>query len=161
MLTEVTKAEAVAETRKDEGSPPESSRRDSRSSRSLRVKSLTALVASVAGLLVSASAFYKPRDDRATQHSYETLSQEMKTMSEENVRQHDDLVSLHAYLEGFVHAYESTYKPKEDAGASPSATPTTTVMAKLAAPGPPVLAPRPRPLSPPTFAKVKGEANLL
>jgi hypothetical protein len=142
------------------------------------LKNMTALIIAVTALIAACSSFFKPRDDRATEASYETIGQSLKDLSDENERQHDDLVALRAYIDGVVHGampssgagYGTGTSTTPDAGASLDASsyvsrtsvptlPTPVVARTLA--DPPVLAPRPRSVSPPSFAKVKKEADRL
>jgi outer membrane murein-binding lipoprotein Lpp len=138
-----------------------------------RLKSLTALVIAITALVAACSSFFKPRDDRATQESYDTLAQEIKALNAENQRQHDDLVAMRAYIDGVVHgdvpatrtadagADAASAATSADAGAPMSAVaPHLTASAHTLAP-PPVLAPRPKSAQPPTFAKVKEKAREL
>jgi hypothetical protein len=138
-----------------------------------RIKSLATLIASITGLVVATSAMLKPRDDRATQQSYETLAREMKELNEDNQQQHDDLVSMRAYLDGYLRGTVplDTRIVMADAGAPDAQAQAQTQDAAAAVhhatetvirlPKPPVLAPRPKALAPPSFAKVKGQADLL
>lgn len=140
------------------------------------LKNMTALIIAITALVAACSSFFKPRDDRATETSYETVNKSLKDLSDENQRQHDDLVALRAYIDGVVHgSVPSTREadagsldagPGLDAGSyastvlGPVATPHASATAHALA-SPPVLAPRPKPVSPPSFAKVKKEADLL
>jgi len=132
------------------------------------LKNMTALIIAITALVAACSSFFKPRDDRATETSYETVNRSLKDLSDENQRQHDDLVALRAYIDGVVHgnvppSHEADAGAPLDAGSYASmtlATPHASATAHALA-SPPVLAPRPKPVSPPSFAKVKKEADAL
>ena len=142
--------------------------------KSNHLKNMTALIIAITALVAACSSFFKPRDDRATEPSYETINKSLKDLSDENQRQHDDLVALRAYIDGVVHgsvppSHEADAGAPLDAGASLDAsayasmtlaTPHASATAHALA-SPPVLAPRPKPVSPPSFAKVKKEADRL
>jgi hypothetical protein len=138
------------------------------------LKNMTALIIAITALVAACSSFFKPRDDRATETSYEAISKSLKDLSDENERQHDDLVALRAYIDGVVHGsvpssssgYAMGTGTVSDAGAgldagSAVSTATRPPVTPRALAEPPVLAPRPTPVSPPSFAKVKKAADAL
>jgi hypothetical protein len=147
-------------------------------------RAAAALITSIAGLIVAIGAIAKPRDDSATRESYETLSKAVKDLGAESERQHDDLVSLRAYLDGFLRGAGSpvtrpmpapsasgvsaspgaaairpapvTLVGALDGGAEPA---SSVAIAIVPSPPPPPLAARPRPVEPPSFDEVRAKAK--
>lgn len=71
-----------------------------------RIKTLTTLVASLAALATAVAAFTRPPDTTASRNTYEELSQAMKEISVENVKNHDEIVALHAFIDGFLRSQD-------------------------------------------------------
>lgn len=67
-----------------------------------RIKSIATATAAVAALITALAAIFRPEDTTAARTSYDELSGRMKEISEANARNHDDLVALHAFLEGYL-----------------------------------------------------------
>lgn len=68
-------------------------------STALKLKSLANVIATVAALVVGIGGFFKPQDQSVTKAAYQELSTAVKKLSEDNAKNHDDIVALRAYLE--------------------------------------------------------------
>ena len=62
------------------------------------VKTIAAFIA----VITAIASWFKPQDNTATKASYDTLSQEVKQIADQSVKNHDDLVATKAYLDGFT-----------------------------------------------------------
>lgn len=127
-----------------------------------RVKASATLLTAITGLILAVAAVVKPRDDSATRESYEVLSKAVQAISAENESQHDDLVALKAYVDGFVRGAGA---PKVEASSSPvsSSSPASSSSVTIAVvhpPPSPKLADKPKPVNPPTFREVREKADL-
>lgn len=97
-----------------------------------KIRSMAALILACASLLATLGTFIKTCDHSVTENSYNTLSDSIKTLNENQQKNHDDLVALHGYLDGLTHAplVAPPIPPSVDAGATitvvPSATATST-----------------------------------
>lgn len=119
-----------------------------------RIKSIAVLVTAVAGLVTAVASHLKPRDDSATKASYDALSDELKKLSEETGKQHDDLVSLKSYFDGYMRGRPEVIVPAASASIKPAVAlvlpPTVGVVTSL--PASPKLNPRPQIIEPASFA---------
>jgi len=59
-------------------------------------------ITATAALLASVGALAKPQDHSVTKTAYDTLSSGIKEISDEQKRDHDDVVALRGYLEGLT-----------------------------------------------------------
>jgi hypothetical protein len=59
-------------------------------------------IAAIVAVITSVASWFKPQDNTATKASYDTLSQEVKQIADQSVKNHDDLVATKAYLDGFT-----------------------------------------------------------
>jgi len=59
-------------------------------------------ITATAALLASVGALAKPQDHSVTKTAYDTLSSGIKEISDEQRRDHDDVVALRGYLEGLT-----------------------------------------------------------
>lgn len=126
-----------------------------------KTKGVALVITAIAGLATAVGAHLKPRDDTATKATYDTLSSELKTLSEENGKLHDDLVSLKAYVDGYMRASTlpvTVVTPKAGSTAAP-----VVVTPPPAPPSPPApdLSPRPKQADPPPFANVAPKGGAL
>ena len=138
--------------------------------KSTRLKSIVALVIAITSAITALSALTKPRDDRATQQSYEAVTAAIKELNEENQRQHDDLLSLRVYLDGYVRgnvqsaAFVGAGAAQPDAGAvkvakvipvpvqaKDAGLPVLVSDMVMVVPDPPVLNRRPKTVATPSF----------
>jgi hypothetical protein len=126
----------------------------------------TALITSVPALVTSIAAFRRPADTAPAKAVYEQLAKDVRELSDQNRRNHEDLVAMRNYLDGYL---RGTRKPRvrpdkdgdgipeADAGApTPKATGkgsgggnTDAVELSPPAPPPPRLSPAPAPVAPP------------
>ncbi len=63
-----------------------------------KIRSIAILIASVAALITSIGAFFRPQDHSVQQASYEELSKSITAAYEEQQKNHDDIVALRTYL---------------------------------------------------------------
>jgi len=107
----------------------------------LRLKSLATVIAAVTALLVALSGFFKKPEEPAAKASYTELAEAVKNVSESTAKNHDDIVALQAYIDGYLKAQE-----EEVAATIPSSTPVSTKVAsrpRAPKPLPPSMSPRP------------------
>lgn len=146
------------------------------------LKGWAAIIASVAALVTAIGAFLKPPQEPAAKAAYETLSSAVKSNSEEIAKNHDDILALRNYMEGFakgvrvspatsssITIYPSPdgstihISAKTNPSTKPSATPSTsTIASEFPAPrmpplSPPSIGPRPLVWSPPDFNKMRKQ----
>lgn len=136
------------------------------------LKHLAALTAATAALVTSVAALIHrpPEDDAKT--AYDTLSKELEKVSADTVRNHDDLVALHGFLEGYTRKDVTLVDAGSPLAAGPQIpAPTAKLQASSAKPALPTSAPTSKPAffalppaSPPpstykapTFAAVKAD----
>jgi hypothetical protein len=113
-----------------------------------RFRSLSAVLAAVAAVITSAAAFLKSMNHDVTESAYNTLSESIVKLSDQQRRTQEDVAMLRGYLDGVSHApLASSAAPLVvDAGAPLVATvPTHTGR-------PPAVAPPAPPVKPPPFA---------
>lgn len=131
-----------------------------------RMRASATLLTALTGLVIAVGAAVKPRDDSATRESYDTLAKAVQEISRENETQHDDLVALKAYLDGFVRASSSSGSAgslglsKGDAGVPTTPSAAASASAALLPPSSPKLAEKPKPVNPPPFREVREKADL-
>jgi len=110
---------------------------------SLKVRSWTNIVATTAALAAGLAAFAKPPDHSAAKASYEELKKAVETNASNNKQNHEDIVALRNFLEGYVKGMAAP--TASSAGPAPTA----------AKPAPlPAMHPDPKPQSLPDFDKV-------
>ena len=85
--------------------------------RGSNLKHVATLIAAVAALVTACASFYRKPPEEDAKTAYDTLSKELEKVSGDTSRNHDDVVALHNFLEGFMRAKEI---PVVDAG-TPSA----------------------------------------
>lgn len=129
-------AEEVAEAvEKNDSDPPSTSRPPppgAPPSKAKQVKALIHLITSITALIAALGAFLKTCDHSMTENSYNTLSESIKTITENQQKTHDDLVALHGYLDGLTHAplvpatALATSAPTVDAGGPASSASALT-----------------------------------
>lgn len=95
-----------------------------------KLRSLAALIIAGTSLLATGGTFLKTCDHSLTEHSYNTLSGDIKKLSEEQSKNHDDIVALHGYLEGLMHQPKPVdsedVAPESAVGAPSNSVPTST-----------------------------------
>ena len=67
-----------------------------------KIKSAAGMVAAVVALITSLWNAFKPQDNTVNKVTYETLSKEMKQVSEQTLKNHDDMLAIKGYLDGFT-----------------------------------------------------------
>jgi len=120
------------------------------------LKHLAALIAAVAALLTAIGAFiHKPPEEDA-KTAFDALSRDMEKLSAGTTQNHDDIVAMHNYLDGFIRARElGTTAVIVDAGKEPAAPVVHLKPIASSAPPPPV-SPAPAIYKSITFAAVKA-----
>jgi hypothetical protein len=68
------------------------------------IKEWVTLVTALTALVAGIGAIAKPQDQTSTKASYEVLSKAIQDNSTATARNHDDLVALRSYLEGYTQA---------------------------------------------------------
>lgn len=109
-----------------------------KSLRESRLKHAASLVASLVALVTAVSAFVKPQDQSVNQESYEQLSASIKQLSEQQQKNHDDLVALRGYTEAAVQlaASPEVAVVAVDAGAGRPSVPTARPVVRIRRPPP-------------------------
>jgi hypothetical protein len=69
-----------------------------------RLKSMASLLTAIAALLAAGGAFIKTFDHSITENAYNTLSKQIGDLSDEQQKNHEDLVKLQGYLDGVARA---------------------------------------------------------
>lgn len=118
-----------------------------------KAKSAALVITAAAGLVAAITAHTKPRDDSATKASYEALAKDIKKVSQETGKLHDDVVALRAYVDGYMRAKPDIALP---AGSSsrPSAPVVVIATVTKKAPAPPDLGARPPEADPAAFEDI-------
>lgn len=113
------------------------------------MRSSAILIASVVALLTSAGAFFKPQDHSVTQASYEELSKSLQALTDQQQKNHDDLVALRAYM--VMRANDQYYVPNLPSAASTGGgePPKPIPVVRVAPPSPTTSASAPPPPPPP------------
>jgi hypothetical protein len=127
--------------------------------RTANLKHVAALIAAVAALVTSVSAFYRKPPEEDAKTAYETLSKAMEKVSADTVQNHEDLLAMHNFLEGYIRAREQgTTATVVDAGTVPAiaATPIVHLKPVVSSAPPPPMSPAPAPYKSLTFAAVKA-----
>lgn len=75
------------------------------------LKNLAALVVAAAGLITSVGAFMHKPPEVAARAGYLELTTAILDVQAGTKANHDDLVALHAYLDGYVKSHESIVTP--------------------------------------------------
>jgi hypothetical protein len=120
------------------------------------LKHFAALIAAVAALLTAIGAFiHKPPEEDAKM-AFDVLSKDMERLSAGTTQNHDDIVAMHNYLDGFIRARElGSTAVMVDAGIQPAAPVVHLKPIALSSPPPPV-SPAPVIYKSITFAAVKA-----
>jgi hypothetical protein len=121
-----------------------------------RLKAWTNFIATAAALLVAAAAILKPQDHSTARASYDELKKAVDENSQNDRRNHEDLVALRNYMDGYLKgAGAATSLP------SSMPVPSTSGSARAIPPAPvatmpplPVLHPEPKPHNLPDFDAV-------
>lgn len=66
-----------------------------------RLKSWANIIATTAALLTAVAAVFKPQDQTVNRNTYEQLKASIESTNEDVKRNHDDMVVLHSYLQGY------------------------------------------------------------
>ena len=72
-----------------------------------RANAMKGVILAVSALAASAASFFKPPDVSAAKNSFEHTSKQIETISAVSIQNHDDIVALRAFLEGYVRAQKS------------------------------------------------------
>ena len=90
-------AHAVEKTTESDPPPPKAKKKD-------WIKSWASLLTAAAALFAAAGAFIKTFDHSITENAYNTLSKQIGDLSDEQQKNHEDLVKLQGYLDGVARA---------------------------------------------------------
>lgn len=74
-----------------------------------KIKSVATLITAVSALLAALGSYMKEPDTTASSKSYDVLISEIRTLSEENQRQHDMIMGLRGALDHIVHTQRYSY----------------------------------------------------
>lgn len=145
------------------------------------LKSWASFFTAVAALLAAAGAFIKTFDHSITENAYNTLSGQIEKLSDQQQKNHEDLVALQGYLDGLQHAplipspTATAMAQSVDAGTltplvrPPRPLPSTSATAAIpqdagpitfaiVSPPPlPSVHPKPPPVKPPPWSQVAAE----
>jgi len=130
------------------------------------LKGWATVIASVAALVTAISALLKTPAEPAAEASYKTLAAAVKENSEQSAKNHDDLLNLRNYMEGYIRADRPAASAEPPAPVASTSAPAATGLrlgsgslghgAGAAKPAPPpTLGPRPPVWEPPDFSQVK------
>jgi hypothetical protein len=127
------------------------------------LKQLPALIAALTALVTAIAAFRKPPDTTASRAGYEELSKAIEEVSRSNVKNHEDIVALHAYLKAYAEVL-STMKQAGPRAAGEGEKDSAAVgrgrrAAEEKPPALPGVAPEPRLVVPRRFKAVVEEAQ--
>ena len=78
-----------------------------------RANAMKGIILAISALAASAASFFKPPDVSAAKNSFEHTSKQIETISAVSIQNHDDIVALRGYLEGYVKA-QSQIQQKPD-----------------------------------------------
>lgn len=67
-----------------------------------RIRSSVKTAAAFIAVITAVASWLKPQDNTATKASYDVLSKEVKILSDQSVKNHDDLVAIKSYVDGFT-----------------------------------------------------------
>jgi hypothetical protein len=120
-----------------------------------KARSAALVITAVAGLVAAIAANMKPRDDSATKAGYEELSQQIKEVSRENGKLHDDMVVLKAYIDGYMRSKPDISVSSSSPSPGKPSVPVITVAAPTKKPpAPPDLGERPAQAEPAPFEDI-------
>lgn len=129
-----------------------------------------ALLVALTTMLTSATAFLRPNETSARK-SYDLLSKALEAEAKSNAQNHDDIVALRGYLEGYVKSRELPHSLAVESATPPpdrphAAVPPPQTVVKVTPvekpPPPPPLgttSPPPR-FHPPAYEQVTGKGDL-
>jgi len=66
-----------------------------------RYKGLASILVAAAAFITAMAAIFKPQDTTSTRNSYNELRTAVEQNTKENQQNHDDIVALHNYLDGY------------------------------------------------------------
>ncbi len=103
-----------------------------------RLKSWANIIATTAALIAGVAGILKPQDQTAGRQSYNELKSAIEQSSKDDRQNHDDIVALRNFLDGYLNATGKTVAlptssppPPPPAGSpSPSPSPSPTATAK-------------------------------
>jgi len=115
-------------------------------SRGANIRSWAIMVASIAALLTSVGAIFKPQDHSVTQQGYEEITKSLQAVTTQQQQTHDDLIALRTYVadrNGEVFAL-----PSQAAGGGGAASSAPLILKPLIRPAPSASSIGPMPLIP-------------
>jgi hypothetical protein len=94
------------DSQKPTSEPPSSSGRPKSKAKIFidRMNAMKGVILAISALVASIASFFKPTDTTATKNSYEYLSKQVEQLSKTDVQNHDDVMALRSYLEGYIKA---------------------------------------------------------
>jgi hypothetical protein len=81
-----------------------------------KANAMKGVLLAVSALAASVASFFKPQDTTATKNSYEHTAKQIETLSAVSVQNHDDIIALRSFLEGYVRAQKPETKPESGQG---------------------------------------------
>src|SRR5271169_729647 len=69
-----------------------------------KLRSLAALILACASMLATLGTFIKTCDHSVTQNAYDSLSQNITKLSDDQVKMSEDVANLRGYIDGLTHA---------------------------------------------------------
>jgi len=75
------------------------------------LRSLAALLTAITACIAAITAFIRASDESVTKSSYDTLSQGIAVVDNKCMHDREDLISLRAYVDGYLHAPMSVAAP--------------------------------------------------
>lgn len=97
-------SEAQAGSKSDSAAGGGDAKGDSKAGGSEWLKNLPALIAAIAALVTSVAALRKPPDTTAAKASYEELSKLVSKLEDSSDQNHQDIIALRNFLEGYLRA---------------------------------------------------------
>ena len=122
-----------------------------------RTKSLATLIAAITAMVIACGSLVKPQDHSVAKKSYEELTKAVEDLDKAEDKNHDDIVALRAFLEGYLKAQEDapTFPPPPvDAG-----TRTIPTVRVKSTPPLPSASPKPNIRQVPEFSTVVKSAG--
>lgn len=102
------------------------------------IKSWANAIATVAALVAGTAAVTKP-EDPAPKVSYDELRKAVEKNSEDNLRNHEDVAAMRAFLDGYTRAQQAPPVPSASAPRAPASRGSVRAMTPPAPSAPPPL----------------------
>jgi hypothetical protein len=124
-----------------------------------RIERVAIFISALAALATAIGAIYKP--EVSARKAYEEMSKGLEKVSKDSVQNHDDIVALRNYLDGYTKARELTPVTVTSAS-SPSLTmgPPVIITPTHPTPAPPVIKNTKTVYTPPPYKQVTGKEDV-